>query len=33
MLESTLAMLHNVTTLLFGVYISAALLGVRMNRL
>ena len=32
MLESTLAMLHNATTLLFGVYISAALLGVRMNR-
>ena len=32
MLESTLAMLHNATTLLFGVYISAALRGVRMNR-
>ena len=32
MLESTLAMLHNATTLLFGVYISAALLGVRMKR-
>ena len=32
MLESILAVLHNATTLLFGVYISAAFLGVRMNR-
>lgn len=32
MLESVLATLHNATTLLFGVYISAAFLGVRMNR-
>ena len=32
MLVNILALLHNATTLLFGVYISAAFLGVRMNR-
>lgn len=32
MLVSILALLHNATTLLFGVYISAAFLGVQMNR-
>ena len=29
---SVLSLIHNVTTLLFGVYISAAFLGIRMNR-
>lgn len=32
MLLNVLSLLHNATTLLFGVYISAAFLGVRMNR-
>lgn len=32
MLITILSFLHNATTLLFGVYISAAFLGVRMNR-
>lgn len=32
MLISILSFLHNTTTLLFGVYISAAFLGIRMNR-
>ena len=32
MFESILITLHNATTLLFGVYISAAFLGIRMNR-
>lgn len=32
MLETILSYLHNATTLLFGVYISAAFLGIRMNK-
>lgn len=32
MLVTILSLLHNATTLLFGVYISAAFLGIRMNR-
>lgn len=32
MLLTVLSLLHNATTLLFGVYVSAAFLGVRMNR-
>lgn len=32
MLEIILSLLHNATTMLFGVYISAAFLGIRMNR-
>ncbi len=32
MLLNVLSFLHNATTLLFGVYISAAFLGVKMNR-
>jgi len=32
MLVSVLGLLHNAVTLLFGVYVSAAFLGVRMNR-
>lgn len=32
MLVTILSFLHNATTLLFGVYISAAFLGIRMNR-
>ncbi len=32
MLTTVLSVVHNATTLLFGVYVSAALLGVRMNR-
>lgn len=30
--ENVLYILHNATTLLFGVYISAAFLGIRMDR-
>ena len=32
MLESILSILHHAATLLFGVYISSAFLGIRMNR-
>ena len=32
MLENILSILHHATTLLFGVYISSAFLGIRMNR-
>lgn len=32
MLENVLIVLHNATTLLFGVYISAAFLGIKMTR-
>lgn len=32
MIENILILLHNATTLLFGIYISAAFLGIRMNR-
>lgn len=32
MLVEILSYLHNATTLLFGVYISAAFLGVKMSR-
>lgn len=32
MIESIVILLHHATTLLFGVYISAAFLGIRMNR-
>lgn len=32
MLDNILSILHNATTLLFGVYISSAFLGIRMNR-
>ena len=32
MFDSSLSILHNATTLLFGVYISSAFLGIRMNR-
>ena len=32
MILTVLSFLHNATTLLFGVYVSAAFLGVRMNR-
>ena len=32
MFESILSILHHATTLLFGVYISSAFLGIRMNR-
>ena len=32
MLETILSFIHNATTLLFGVYISAAFLGIRMNK-
>lgn len=32
MIESILVALHNATTLLFGVYISAAFLGIKLNR-
>ena len=32
MLTNILSLIHNATTLLFGVYASAAFLGVRLNR-
>lgn len=32
MLVNILSLIHNTTTLLFGVYASAAFLGIRMNR-
>lgn len=32
MLINILSLIHNTTTLLFGVYASAAFLGIRMNR-
>ena len=32
MLTTVLSLIHNATTLLFGVYVSAAFLGVKMNR-
>ena len=32
MAENVLIVLHNATTLLFGVYISAAFLGIKMTR-
>lgn len=32
MLDSVLSILHNAVTLLFGVYLSAGFLGIRMNR-
>lgn len=32
MIVTVLSVIHNATTLLFGVYVSAAFLGVRMNR-
>ena len=32
MLDIILSIVHNASTLLFGVYISAAFLGIRMNR-
>ena len=32
MLVYILSLIHNTTTLLFGVYASAAFLGIRMNR-
>ncbi len=32
MFTNTLAILHHALTLLFGVYLSAAFLGIRMNR-
>ena len=32
MIVTVLSVVHNATTLLFGVYVSAAFLGVRMNR-
>ena len=32
MIDTVLGLLHNALTLLFGIYISAACLGIRMNR-
>lgn len=32
MLVTILSLIHNITTLLFGVYASAAFLGIRLNR-
>ena len=32
MLLTVLSLIHNALTLLFGVYVSAAFLGVKMNR-
>ena len=32
MIDTVLGLLHNALTFLFGVYISAAFLGIRMNR-